>query len=194
MSSSSASLVVCAQTGRRVVFVRHDVERDCDPLRPRGNGDALVQRSVQLLLMATHKLRRGLDQGVEGIDVQRFGIFLVTPHGPRADQRRLGLAVFDHGDSPAVIVFILEHARGPAVALPKPGLLDFRRLVRREVGAGAGLQVAGIVQCSITQVKNHAERAATTGTRPTPSSSGAQILVFLLTGYRQGGRSAMTQR
>jgi hypothetical protein len=72
-----------------------------------------------LLLVAADHLVGGLDQGVEGVDVERLGIFLVAAHGPRPDQRRFRLAILDHGDGPAVVVVVFNHARGPAVALPQ---------------------------------------------------------------------------
>src|SRR5690606_22845448 len=69
--------------------------------------------------------------------VKRLGILLVAPHGPRPDQRRFRFAILDHLDRPAVIVLVLDDARGPAVVAPQSvfvnGLL-FGVVRMREVG------------------------------------------------------------
>jgi len=40
------------------------------------------------------------------------------------DQGRLRLAIPDHRDGPALVVIVLDDARGPAIALPQARLLD----------------------------------------------------------------------
>jgi len=89
------------------------------------HGDALVQRGVQLLLAAAHKFAGGFDQGDEGAAVQRLGVLFVAPHGPGADQGGFGLAVWCHGDSPAIVVFVFDDLGGPAITAPQAGFLGF---------------------------------------------------------------------
>src|SRR5690349_5506635 len=69
--------------------------------------------------MAAQYFRSRLHERVECARVQRLRILLVAAHRPRAHQRRLGLAVLDHLDSPAVVVFVLLDPRGPAVVAPQ---------------------------------------------------------------------------
>ena len=66
----------------------------------------------------------GLHQRVEGGRVERLGVLLVAAHGPRADQRGLGVAMARHRDGPAVVVFVLDDARGPALVAPEGGFLN----------------------------------------------------------------------
>ena len=115
-----------AQDGIRVLVIGHDVEHDRDSCQSDADVYALVQRGVQLLFMSAHKFAGGLDQGAEGVAIQRFGVLFVAPHGPRPDQGWLGLTFFNHGHGPAVIVFIFDDLGGPAVAAPKAGFLNSR--------------------------------------------------------------------
>ena len=79
---------------------------------------------MQVLFAAAKVFCGGFDQGSEGGAVQRFGVLFVAAHGPRPDQRGLGLAVAHHGYSPAIVVFVFDDVRGPAVALPMAGFLN----------------------------------------------------------------------
>src|SRR5471032_3357304 len=71
-----------------------------------------------------------------------LGFFLVAAHGPRADQRRLRLAVLDHGHGPALVLLVLDHARGKAIALPHAGFLDGSVVVGIVGGFG---EIVGVV-------------------------------------------------
>jgi hypothetical protein len=80
---------------------------------------------VELLLAAAHELTSGFDQRVEGGAVQRLGVLFVAPHGPGAHQGGLCRTFFGHGDSPSIIVFVLDDLGGPAGVAPLAGFLDF---------------------------------------------------------------------
>ena len=116
--------IVRGKQGVRIVVVGHDVERDADAPGRRVDRDVLVQRGVKLLHLALPEFAGRLDQGVEGRRIERLRVLLVAPHGPWADQRRLGLAVQDHLDGPTLVVFVLDDPRGPAVAAPESRFLD----------------------------------------------------------------------
>ena len=116
--------VVGGKQGVRIVVVGHDVECDADAPGRRVDRDVPVQRGVKLLHLALPEFAGRLDQGVEGRRIERFRVLLVAPHGPGADQGRLGFAVQDHLDGPALVVFVLDHAGGPAVAAPESRFLD----------------------------------------------------------------------
>jgi PAS domain-containing protein len=78
------------------------------------------------------------DQGVEGRHIEWFGVFLVTPHGPRPHQRGLGLALQRHRHGPAIVVLVLDDARRPALVAPKAGFVDGGGGVVVGVGVGHG--------------------------------------------------------
>jgi hypothetical protein len=102
-----------------------------------------VQRGVKLLHLALAEFAGGLDQGVEGRGIERLRVLLVPPHGPGADQGRLGFAVEGHLDGPSLVVFVLDHAREP--------LLRQRR--GSWIGSGAS---AAMVLFAAQTIKNFA--------------------------------------
>ena len=130
--------IVRGKQGVRVVVVGHDVERDADSPGCRVDRDVLVQPCMKLLHLALPEFAGGLDQGVECRGIKRFRILLVAPHGPGADQGGFGFPVHDHLDGPALVVFVLDDARCPAVAAPKSRFPD-------QIG---GICPNGVVRCS----------------------------------------------
>ncbi len=119
------NLVHGAECGIGVVLVRNDVERHRHAASVCRHGDALVQFSVQLLFAAPDEFAGGLDQGVEGVHIQRLGVLFVAAHGPGADQSGFGFTVFVHGHGPAIVVIVFDDLRCPAVVAPQAGFLDF---------------------------------------------------------------------
>src|SRR6516225_6418416 len=97
---------------------------------------------MQLLLVTAQYFRRRLHERIERPDIQRLRILLVATHRPRADQRGLGLAILDHLDGPAIVVFVLDDARGPAVVAPQAVFVD---CIGRVVRAGFGEKRIGHV-------------------------------------------------
>jgi len=91
-----------------------------------------VQRAMALLLVTQERLRTAVfTTSVECSLIQRFGVFVVAPHRSRADQRWFGLAILEHFDGPAVVIFVLDHACHPAGVVPQAVFADRHRSVRR---------------------------------------------------------------
>eukprot|EP01041_Mallomonas_annulata_P017016 gene17015-biopygen9955 len=96
---------------------------------------------MQLLLMAAQHLAGGLDQGVEGRHIERLGVLLVAPHGPGPHQGGLGGAIQMHGNSPAVVVCVLDHAGCPLPVAPQAVLVNGFVGVKGHGGGAAGTSV-----------------------------------------------------
>lgn len=107
-----------------IVLIGLNIERDGHARPIHHDLDVLVQLRCQVLLMPPHDFVGRLYEGVEGRNVKRLGVFLVTAHRPWPHQAWLGLAVLGHGYRPAIVVFILDDAGLPAVVMPKAVLED----------------------------------------------------------------------
>lgn len=103
----------------RIIVIRYDGEGYRDGRVIARDAHTLIQGCVSLLFVPPQYFRCRLDQRGEGVGVERLWILLVTSHRPRSDKRRFRLAILEHGDRPAFIVFVLDDPCSPAVVLPK---------------------------------------------------------------------------
>ena len=110
-----------------------------------------VQVGMQLLLVSPDDLIGRFYPRIKRSRIEWFRVLLVATHGPGRHQCGFGLAVHQHLNRPAVILFVFDDPSGPAIILPQARFLNHSRRIVLAAARSSPLKSGCAIEISASQ-------------------------------------------